>query len=31
VLLDLSIIRTLYVVGTSFTNQVPKRAEVAYP
>jgi hypothetical protein len=31
VLLDLSIIRTLLVVGSSFTNEVPKRAEAAYP
>jgi CO/xanthine dehydrogenase FAD-binding subunit len=31
VLLDLSIILTLLVVGISFTNEVPKRAEEAYP
>jgi hypothetical protein len=30
-LLDLSIILTLLVVGISFTNEVPKRAEEAYP
>jgi hypothetical protein len=30
-LLDVSIIRTLLVVDTSFTNEVPKRAEAAYP
>jgi hypothetical protein len=30
-LLDLSIIRTLHVVGISFTNEVPKQAEEAYP
>ena len=29
-LLDLSIILTLLVVGSSFTNEVPKRAEAAY-
>jgi hypothetical protein len=28
-LLDLSIILTLLVVGTSFTNEVPKRVEEA--
>ena len=31
VLLDLSIILTLLVVGISFTNEVRKRAEAAYP
>jgi hypothetical protein len=31
VLLDLSIILTLLVVGSSFTNEVPKRVEAAYP
>jgi hypothetical protein len=31
VLLDLSIIRTLLVVGLSFTNEVQRRAEAAYP
>ncbi len=30
-LLDLSIILTLLVMGLSFTNEVPKRAEEAYP
>jgi hypothetical protein len=28
-LLDLSVMRTLLVVDTSFTNEVPKRAEEA--
>jgi hypothetical protein len=31
VLLDLSIILTLLVVGITFTNEVPKRVEAAYP
>jgi hypothetical protein len=31
VLLDLSIILTLLVVRLSFTNEVPKQAEEAYP
>jgi hypothetical protein len=30
-LLDLSIILALLVVGSSFTNEVPKRAEEVYP
>jgi hypothetical protein len=30
-LLELSIILTLLVVGTSFTNEVQRRAEAAYP
>jgi hypothetical protein len=31
VLLELSIICPLVIVNTSFTNEVPKRAEEAYP